>query len=324
MDSDGANATAPKQSWKTSVSQTGEFVRKASVFRRWIGDASFPAEKGRYHLYVSLACPWAHRTLITRCLKGLVGVISCTVVDWRLGERGWAFTDKVPGCSLDVVNNYSYLSEVYTLADGSYRGNITVPVLWDKKGRTIVNNESSEIIRMLNSSFNAFCETEEQRSLDLYPEALRTQIDDTNSWVYEGINNGVYRAGFATTQEAYEEAAKNVFVNLDRAEAILATRRFLVGDRLTEADVRLFTTLVRFDMVYVGHFKCNTRRLVDYPNLWAYTRDIYQTGGIGETVDADHIKKHYYNSHRQINPHGIVPIGPELDFSLPHGRDKRQ
>lgn len=319
------DASDPKQSWVKSVSPSGEFVRKPSAFRSWItadGSSGFKAEPGRYHLYVSLACPWAHRTLIVRALKGLDDVIGYTVVDCMLGEGGWAFTDEKPKCSLDDVNGCARLRDVYAMADGTYSGNITVPVLWDKKTKTIVNNESSEIIRMLNSEFNEFSATEAQRSLDLYPPLLRHAIDEVNAWIYTDINNGVYRAGFAKSQEAYDEAVQAVFSGLDRVEEILAKSRYLVGDQITEADVRLFTTLVRFDMVYVGHFKCNKKRIIDYPNLWSYVRDIYQTGGIAETVDAEHIQKHYQVSHRQINPFGIVAIGPDLDFDSPHNRNK--
>lgn len=316
-------STDPKQSWVKSVTPSGEFVRKASAFRKSVtadGSSGFKAEPDRYHLYVSLACPWAHRTLIVRALKGLDKVIGCTVVDWLLGEGGWSFTDQRPKCSLDEVNGCKNMRAVYAIADGTYDGNITVPVLWDKKTKTIVNNESSEIIRMLNSEFNEFSATEEQRALDLYPQPLRHAIDEVNAWIYTDINNGVYRSGFAKTQEAYDAAVQTLFSALDRVEEILGKSRFLVGDRLTEADVRLFTTLVRFDMVYVGHFKCNKKRIVDYPNLWGYTRDIYQIPGVAETVDAEHIQKHYQMSHKHINPFGIVAIGPDLDFNSQHNR----
>nr|KAG5704964.1 hypothetical protein BaRGS_022806 [Batillaria attramentaria] len=240
------------------------------------GSTGFPAAAGRYHLYVCLACPWAHRTLIVRKLKGLEDVISTTVVDWLLGEGGWNFTDSKPKCSLDTVNNCKFLKEVYLKADPDYSGNITVPCLWDKEKKTVVNNESSEIIRMFNTEFNAFCKTDEQRKLHLYPESLRPQIDAVNEWIYPQINNGVYRSGFAHSQEAYSTAVNGVFDGLDKVEAILSKQRYLVGNQLTEADIRLFTTLVRFDTVYHTHFKTNKRRIVDYPNMWAYTRDIYQ------------------------------------------------
>ncbi|PVD28098.1 hypothetical protein C0Q70_10679 [Pomacea canaliculata] len=313
-----------KQSWRTSVNDKGEYIRKASSFRNWIsadGSTGFPAESGRYHLYVSLACPWAHRTLIVRVLKGLEDVISVTVVDWFLSEGGWSFTDKKPKCGLDTVNNCTYLKEIYKKADPEYNGNITVPCLWDKIKKTIVNNESSEIIRMLTSEFNAFCKTEEQKKLDLYPENLRQQIDVVNDWVYPQINNGVYRCGFAQSQEAYNAAVKDVFEGLDKAESILTKQRYLIGKRFTEADVRLFTTLVRFDTVYHTHFKTNKKRITDYPNLWAYVRELFQMPGVAATVDQEHIMKHYYESHKSLNPLGIVPVGPDLDFMSPHGRE---
>ncbi|KAK3098809.1 hypothetical protein FSP39_023308 [Pinctada imbricata] len=311
--------------WTKNINQKGEFIRKDSVFRKFVtadGSSGFKAESGRYHLYVSLACPWAHRALIVRKLKGLEEVISFDVVDWLLlPEIGWQFDETKTNCTPDTVNNCKTLREVYAKVDPEYSGRITVPVLWDKQKQTIVNNESSEIIRMLNKEFNAFCKTEEQKALDLYPESLRSEIDEVNSWIYPNINNGVYRSGFATKQGAYDEAVKGLFEALDKVEGILSSHRYLTGSQLTEADVRLFTTLVRFDMVYVGHFKCNKKRIVDYPNIWAYLRDIYQTPGIAETVDAEHIQWHYQSSHRSINPHGIVAIGPDLDFMTPHGRE---
>ncbi|KAK7494497.1 hypothetical protein BaRGS_00014150 [Batillaria attramentaria] len=318
-----ATVTDVKQSWTKSISEKGEFIRKPSAFRNWIsadGSTGFPAAAGRYHLYVCLACPWAHRTLIVRKLKGLEDVISTTVVDWLLGEGGWNFTDSKPKCSLDTVNNCKFLKEVYLKADPDYSGNITVPCLWDKEKKTVVNNESSEIIRMFNTEFNAFCKTDEQRKLHLYPESLRPQIDAVNEWIYPQINNGVYRSGFAHSQEAYSTAVNGVFDGLDKVEAILSKQRYLVGNQLTEADIRLFTTLVRFDTVYHTHFKTNKRRIVDYPNMWAYTRDIYQIPGVAETVDQEHIMRHYYESHKHINPFGIVPVGPDLDFMAPHNR----
>lgn len=309
--------------WSNDISKKGEFVRTASVFRNWVtadGSSEFAAEDDRYHLYVSLACPWAHRTLITRKLKGLENAITYTVVDWFLGSEGWTFTDSKPKCSLDTLNGCQTLREVYRIASPGYSGKVTVPVLWDKKTKTIVNNESSEIIRMFNKEFNAFCATEEQKTLDLYPAGLQEKIEELNGWIYPNINNGVYRAGFATSQEAYDVAVRDVFNALDKVEGLLSKSRYLTGDTITEADVRLFTTLVRFDMVYVGHFKCNKKRIVDYPNIWGYLRDLYQTSGIGETVDAEHIQKHYQQSHLKINPNGIVAIGPDLDFNKPHGR----
>jgi len=278
------------------TNEKGELVRRASAFRNWItrdGSSGFPAESGRYHLYVSYACPWAHRTLITRRLKGLEDAISLDVVDYYMGENGWRFNPDVPGATADTVNGFSFLREVYFLADGNYQGRFTVPVLWDKEQKTIVNNESSEIIRMLNSEFNDFCKTPEQRALDLYPVTLKAEIDSLNEWIYKDINNGVYRAGFAKKQEAYNVGVKDVFAGLDRVEEILSRQRYLIGSQITEADVRLYTTLVRFDCVYVGHFKCNKRRIVDYPNLWGYLRDLYQTPGFGDTTNRFHIEHHY-------------------------------
>jgi len=296
----------------------GEFIRQKSAFRDWVtadGSSGYRAEPGRYHLYVSYACPWAHRTIIFRKLKGLEDVVGMTVVDPIRDERGWAFTDAVGGP--DPVNGFRFLAEVYNATDAGFDGRVTVPVLWDKETGRIVNNESSEIIRMLNSEFDEWASGSR---VDFYPEALREEIDAINADVYEDVNNGVYRCGFATSQEAYDEAYEKLFAVLDRLEARLADRRFLMGDTQTEADWRLFTTLVRFDPVYVGHFKCNERRLLDYPNLWAYTRDLYQTPGVAETVNLDHIKRHYYVTHRKINPSGVVPHGPAIDFGEPHGR----
>jgi len=302
---------------------TGEFLRKASVFRDWIksdGSTPFTPEANRYHLYVSLACPWAHRTIIVRKIKGLEKIISINVVNYLLGDEGWRFDPSVPDATADEINNFKRLREVYEKADPTYTGRATVPILYDKKLQTIVNNESSEIIRMLNSEFNAFAERPE---LDLYPEALRKEIDDVNSWIYTSINNGVYRCGFATTQAAYDHAYGELFNALDKVEDILSKKRYLVGKHFTEADIRLFTTLVRFDPVYHGHFKCNKKKLIEYPNISQYLRDIYQTLGIGQTVNLTHIKDHYYMSHKHVNPTGIVPLGPEpYDLSLPHNRDK--
>lgn len=302
----------------------GSFNRSTSRYRNWItadgaagpsGEAGFRAEPGRYHLYVSLACPWAHRTLMFRQLKGLEEMISVSVVHWLMPQGGWNFAPG-PGVVPDMVNQAQWLRQVYQQADPYHDGRVTVPLLWDKQRQTIVNNESSEIIRMLNSAFDGVG----AKPGDFYPQDLRGEIDMINDRVYDTLNNGVYRSGFATTQQAYEEAVYPLFDTLDWLEQLLGQRRYLLGDRLTEADLRLFPTLVRFDAVYVGHFKCNLRRLVDYPNLWAYTREIYQMPGIAQTVDFEHIKRHYYESHRGLNPYGVVPAGPVLDFMAPHGR----
>jgi glutathionyl-hydroquinone reductase len=310
------------------TNRNGEFVRWESGFRNWVtpdgspgpsGDGGFRAEPGRYHLYVSYACPWAHRTLIVRALKGLEDLISVSVVHPVMPPESWVFGD-YPGATPDPVHGYEKLHQLYAHAAPGFDGVVTVPVLYDKARDTIVNNESSEIIRMLNSAFDAFGRAD----LDLYPDALRADIDAVNDLVYDNINNGVYRAGFATSQSAYEAAFDALFATLDELEARLATQRYLVGGRITEADWRLFTTLVRFDAVYHGHFKCNLRRIVDYPSLWAYTRELYQMPGVAETVRMDHIKLHYYASHTAINPTGIVPKGPALDFLAPHGRAARR
>lgn len=304
--------------WYDTASAGGRFIRKESQFRNWVtadgaagpsGAGGFKAEPGRYHLYVSLACPWAHRTLIFRALKGLDAQISVSVVHWLMGSEGWTFAPG-PGVVPDTVNGAQRLFEVYVKAQPTYSGRVTVPVLWDKATGAIVNNESSEIIRMLNGAFDGVG----AKAGDYYPAALRADIDRVNARVYETVNNGVYRAGFATTQAAYEEAVGPLFDTLDWIESILGRQRYLVGDQVTEADWRLFTTLVRFDAVYVGHFKCNRRRIVDYPNLWAYTRRLYHVPGVAATVDLGHIKRHYYESHRKINPTGVVPVGPDLDF----------
>ncbi|MEM9542081.1 MAG: glutathione S-transferase family protein [Cyanobacteria bacterium P01_E01_bin.42] len=310
--------------WYDTASTGGRFVRKASQFRNWVtadgspgetGEGGFKAEPGRYHLYVSYACPWAHRTLIFRALKGLEEAISLSVVNWFMGDRGWTFA---PGEGVigDPLFNAELLHQIYTRADAKYTGRVTVPILWDKQKQTIVNNESSEIIRMLNSAFDSVG----AKPGDYYPEDLREEIDTLNDRIYNTVNNGVYKCGFATTQEAYEEAIKPLFETLDWLEERLAKQRYLTGDRVTEADWRLFTTLVRFDPVYVGHFKCNIRRIVDYPNLWGYLRDLYQTPGVAETVNFAHIKRHYYESHETINPTRVVPVGPEIDFTTPHNR----
>ena len=307
--------------WYDTASTGGRFVRKESAFRDQVradGSTRFAPEAGRYHLYVSLACPWAHRTLIFRKLKQLEEVISVSVVHPHMGENGWSFEnpDDTHKCTPDHVNGASYLHEVYVKADASYTGRVTVPVLWDRQSGTIVNNESSEIIRMLNSEFDAWGDA----SLDFYPEPLRSEIERVNAFVYPNLNNGVYRCGFATTQEAYQEAFQRLFASLDELDRRLSGQRYLVGECITEADWRLFTTLVRFDAVYVGHFKCNLRRIADYPALSGYLRELYQVPGVAETVDFEHIKRHYYESHTGINPTGVVPLGPALDLDRPHGR----
>jgi len=305
----------------SAISKKGSFVRPDSSFRNFIEEGGrFPPEAGRYHLYVSFACPWAHRALILRKLKGLEKVISYTCVDHFMGENGWRFNDKVRGCEKDPIFNATFLREVYKQDTPDYNGRITVPMLFDKQSKKVVNNESSEIIRIFNRSFNALCETDEQRNVDLYPNELQTKIDEVNSWVYPNINNGVYRSGFAQSQEAYDAAVIALFNHLDKVEEILSKQRYLCGDVLTEADIRLYTTLIRFDPVYHGHFKCNKKRIVDYPNIWPYLRELYQMKGFGETTDLEHICKHYQVSHRNINPFGIVYIGPELNFNEAHGR----
>ncbi len=310
--------------WYDTKSTKGKFVRQNAAFRNWItpdgapgatGNGGFKAEFGRYHLYVSLACPWAHRTLIFRKLKGLNGAISISVVNPFMGAEGWTF-EPGEGVINDSVNDVSRLHEIYTRANPKYSGRVTVPILWDKENKTIVSNESSDIIRMFNAAFD------DVGALpgDYYPQSLRVDIDAINDTIYSTVNNGVYKAGFATTQAAYEDAVSALFATLDMLEKRLSQKRYLVGPQITESDWRLFTTLVRFDPVYVGHFKCNRRRLIDYPNLWGYVCDLYQVPGVAETVDLDHIKKHYYQSHGTINPTGIVPVGPEIDYSAPHHR----
>jgi glutathionyl-hydroquinone reductase len=304
----------------------GRFVRPTTRFRNWItqdgtagptGEGGFAAARDRYHLYVALACPWAHRTAIMRTLKGLEEVVSMSIVEPLYGPHGWRFGTS-PGTTPDTVNGASELAEIYLRADSRYSGRVSVPVLWDKERRTIVNNESAEIIRMFNDAFGRFTNVR----TDYYPPALREEIDRVNALVYQNVNNGVYRAGFATSQAAYEEAFRALFAVLDEVEQRLSRQRYLVGKDITEADWRLFTTLVRFDAVYYSHFKCNLRRIIDYPNFSNYLRDLYQQEGVAATVNMDHIKRHYYGSQRQVNPTGIVPLGPQLDFSAPHDRGR--
>ncbi len=316
-----------RDEWYDTESTGGEFVRQDSAFRNWVtadgspgpsGEGGFAAAAGRYHLYVSLACPWAHRTLIFRVLKGLESAISVSTVHPHMLENGWEFGaceagDFVTG---DPLFGNDYLYQVYLRAKADYTGRVTVPVLWDKARNTIVSNESADIIRMLNGAFAAVASSD----ADYYPTDLRDEIDTVNKRVYEQVNNGVYRCGFATTQAAYEKAFDELFAALDWLDTRLAQDRYLLGDRLTEADWRLFTTLVRFDPVYVGHFKANLRRIHDYPNLSGYLRELYQVPGVAATVHLGHIKQHYYYSHRMINPTGVVPVGPALDLAAPHGR----
>ena len=311
--------------WYDTSATGGRFQRQESAFRNWVtpdgtpgptGEGGFKAEPGRYHLYVSLACPWAHRTLIFRVLKGLENAISVSVTHWLMGEHGWTF-DEGPGVIPDPIGGAKHLYDVYLRSNASYTGRVTVPVLWDKARNVIVSNESSEIIRMMNSAFDHIGATPG----DFYPVELREEIDALNARIYATVNNGVYKAGFATTQDAYEEAMRPLFATLDELEKRLTQSRYLCGERITEADWRLFTTLVRFDPVYNGHFKCNLRRLVDYPNLWDYSRELYQHPGVAATVNFAHIKRHYYQSHKSINPAAIVPAGPELDFLSPHSRE---
>jgi putative glutathione S-transferase len=312
--------------WYDTDSTGGEFKRSESQFRNFItadgsagptGKGGFKAEAGRYHLYVCLACPWAHRTLIFRALKGLENMIDVSVVDYFMGESGWTFDQAHDDIVSDDLYGLDYMYELYIKADDNYSGRVTVPVLWDKQHDTIVSNESADIIRMLNSAFDDIG----AKSGDYYPSDLRTNIDNINARVYSDINNGVYKAGFATKQSVYEKHVATLFEALDWVEGLLADNRYLTGDRLTEADWRLFTTLIRFDAVYHGHFKCNLKQLIDYPNISGYVRELYQMPGIADTVNMDHIKAHYYTSHPTINPNGIVPLGPDQDFSLPHNRD---
>ena len=306
--------------------EEGKFIRPESSFRNWItsdggpgptGELGFAAEAGRYHLYITHNCPWAYRTAMFRRVKGLEDIISISIGGASFKDQGWTFNEE-PGALPDAVNNIYYLHELYTKADPKYTGRVTVPVLWDKKSETIVNNESSEIIRMFNSAFDKIT----HNKLDFYPESLRNQIDEINAIVYKNINNGVYRAGFATTQNAYEEAYNNLFMTLDKLEERLGERRYLTGEKLTEADWRLFSTLIRFDVVYYTHFKCNKRHIFDYPNLWNFTLELYQYPGISSLTNFDHIKRGYYGLMPKINPSKIVAKGPDIDFNQPHDRGK--
>ncbi len=310
--------------WYDTKTTKGRYVRKESQSRNWItpdgapgpsGQGGFKAETGRYHLYVSHACPWAHRTMIFRSLKGLQDMISVSVVHWFMRQDGWTFAPG-DGVIADNINNSQFMHQVYTAADPTFSGRVTVPVLWDREKSTIVNNESSEIIRMFNTAFDGIGAT----TGDFYPENLRPEIDTINARIYDTLNNGVYKSGFATTQQAYEEAVIPLFETLDWLEDILSSQRYLTGSTITEADWRLFTTLVRFDPVYVGHFKCNLKAIADYPNLSNYVRDLYQYEKIAATVHMDHIKNHYYASHDTVNPTGIVPLGPSQDLTAPHNR----
>ncbi|MDI4651455.1 MULTISPECIES: glutathione S-transferase family protein [Pseudoalteromonas] len=310
--------------WYDTDNNQGEFKREAAQLRNWVtedgsagqsGDAGFKAEKDRYHLYVSLACPWAHRTLIFRHLKGLEDYISVSVVSPDMLEHGWTF-DKDNHSTGDALFDSEFMHQIYTRNKADYSGRVTVPVLWDKKTQRIVSNESAEIIRMFNCAFNALTGNER----DFYPQLLRSEIDEVNEFVYHNINNGVYRAGFATTQEAYTEAFDDLFAALDKIEQRLTANRYLVGETLTEADWRLFTTLIRFDSVYVGHFKCNLRTIESYPAISNYLRELYQIEGVSKTVDFYHIKRHYYFSHTMINPTQVVPKGPDIDYARPHNR----
>lgn len=316
-----------QDTWYDTAASGGKFVRSTAGFRNWVtpdgapgpsGAGGFSAESGRYHLYVSLACPWAHRTLIFRALKDLTDHIDVSVVHPDMLGDGWTLDTDFPGATGDRVMGHAFLRDVYTAADPDISGRVTVPILWDKARQTIVSNESSEIIRMFNSAFNGLTGNTD----DYYPAGLRAEIDALNTRVYETVNNGVYRAGFATTQAAYDSAVRDVFDSLDWLEDLLSRSRYLTGDRVTEADWRLFPTLVRFDPVYHLHFKCNRRRIIDYPNLWTYTRDLFQVPGVSDTLNLDHIVRHYHYSHDSLNPHRIIPINPVLDFTAPHGRDQ--
>ncbi len=314
--------------WYDTKSTSGAFKRSAAQFRNWItsdgqpgpsGKGDFNAESGRYHLYVSYACPWAHRTLIFRELKDLSDHVSVSIVHPEMMEKGWSFKTGFQGTTGDTLNGLDYAHQIYTRADPQYSGRVTVPVLWDKHLETIVSNESSEIIRMFNSAFDGITGNTD----DYWPETMRDEIEEVNARVYSDINNGVYKCGFASTQEAYDAAVHPLFETLEWLEQRLSSKRYLMGDRITEADWRLFTTLIRFDPVYHLHFKCNRDRLIDFPNLWAFTRELYQWPGVAPTVNMEHIVRHYYYSHNSINPHRIIPINPVLDYWEPHGRDQR-
>jgi len=315
-----------RDKWYDTESTGGKFERSTSKFRNWVtadgsagpsGKSGFQAQSGRYHLYVSYACPWAHRALIFRALKDLTDHISVSVVHPDMMEDGWTFATNFAGATGDTLFGSDFLRDIYIKADPNFTGRVTVPVLWDKAQNTIVSNESAEIIRMFNSAFNEITGNTD----DYWPTDLREQIADINERVYETVNNGVYKAGFATSQDAYDDAVHPLFDSLAWLESILENNRFLAGDKLTEADWRLFTTLARFDLVYHTHFKCNHKRLTDYPNLWAYTRQLYQHADIAETVHFDHIVRHYHFSQTTVNPHQIIPINPTVDFTAPHGRD---
>jgi putative glutathione S-transferase len=313
-----------RDAWYDTSASSGRFVRPRTTFRHWVthdgkagptGAAGFAAAPGRYHLYVSLACPWAHRTLIMRALKGLEALVPISVVHWRMLDRGWTF-DAGPGVVADPIHAAQYLYQVYLAADRSYTGRVTTPVLWDRQTGTIVSNESSEILRMFNAAFDGVG----ARPGDYYPAALRDEIDVLNDRIYGSVNDGVYRCGFATTQQAYDAAVGPLFETLGWLEARLSSQRYLCGERVTEADLRLLVTLLRFDLVYYAHFKCNAHRIADYPNLSGYARDLYQMPGVAPTFNAMHAKRHYYESHRTLNPSGIVPVGPAIDFDAPHDR----
>ncbi|NOE18550.1 glutathione S-transferase family protein [Ruegeria atlantica] len=314
--------------WYDTKSTGGAFKRSAAQFRNWLtadgkagpsGKGGFKAESGRYHLYVSYACPWAHRTLIFRELKGLSDLISVSVVHPDMLDQGWTFETDSHGATGDDLYGLGFAHQIYTKADPAYSGRVTVPILWDKRQETIVSNESSEIIRMFNSAFDGVTGNTD----DYWPEAMRDEIEEVNARIYSDVNNGVYKSGFATSQAAYDAAVGPLFDTLDWLEDRLARNRYLMGDRITEADWRLFTTLIRFDPVYHLHFKCNKRRLIDYPNLWAYTRELYQWPGVAPTVNMNHIVRHYHYSHDSINPHRIIPVNPVLDYAEPHRRDQR-
>eukprot|EP01117_Protostelium_nocturnum_P003266 TRINITY_DN1421_c0_g1_i1.p1 TRINITY_DN1421_c0_g1~~TRINITY_DN1421_c0_g1_i1.p1 ORF type:complete len:330 (+),score=114.09 TRINITY_DN1421_c0_g1_i1:178-1167(+) len=317
-----SNDSRNAPSWEAN-NKNGHYVRSERSFRDRLSEengAPFPPASGRYHLYVSYACPWAHRTLIVRALKGLEDAITYDVVDYLLEKpKGWTLTAKDESATKDSINGFETLKEVYYQSQPDYSDSVTVPILYDKQTKKIVNNESSEIIRQFNTTLNAYAKN---KDLDLYPSHLRAQIDEVNTWIYSDINNGVYKCGFATTQEAYEENVVKLFAALDRLEKILSENRFVCGVEFTEADVRLWTTLLRFDPVYVGHFKCNKKRIVDYPNIWNYTKELYQVEAIKKTVNMDHIKKHYYQSHITINPTKVVPLGPNINFEEPHDRNR--